>query len=65
MEDKDNNNTDATGAHVGETAAAQDAGATSNGLSIGAHISNITETNVPSTQSVQELLVAHPVDGPI
>ena len=65
LEDNDNNNTGTTAAHVRETAVAQDAGATSNRLSIGAHISDVTEINVPSTQFVQELLAAHPVVDPI
>ena len=65
-EDKDNNNTCTVDAHVGEMTSAQDnAGATSNILSIGAHVSGVTETNVPLTQSVHVLLAAHPVDDPI
>ena len=64
-EDKDYNNTGTAGTHVEETSADQDAGATSDGSSIGAHVSDVTKTNVPSTQNVQELLAAHPVDDPI
>ena len=68
MEDKGNNNTGTAGAHVREIVAAQDntgAGATSYGSIIGAQVFNVTKNNVPSTQSVHELLVAHPVDDPI
>ena len=64
-EDKDNSITGTAGIHIRETAAAQDAGATSDGSSIGAHVSDVNETNVPLTRSVQELLAAHPVDNPI
>ena len=66
MEDKDNNNTGTVGVDVGETAAAQkNTGATSDGSSIGAHVSNVNKTNIPSTQSIHELLTAHPVEDPI
>ena len=38
---------------------------TSNGSSICAHVSDVTKTNVQLTQSVQDLLAAHPVNNPI
>ena len=64
-EPKNNNNTGTTGVHIREMTAAQDFGTTSNGLSIGVHASDITESDVQSTRSVQDLLAAHPVDDPI
>ena len=65
-ENKDSDITGTAGAHIGKTTSAQDnVGATSNVLSIGAHVSYVTKTSVPSTQSVHELLAAHPVDNPI
>ena len=62
LEDKDNNNTGTAGAYVWETAAAQDSSTTSNGSSIGAHVSDVTKTNAPLTRSIQDLLAAHPVE---
>ena len=49
-EGKNNTNTDTACAHVGETVAAQNnTSATSNRLSIGAHVSDLTKTNVQLT----------------
>ena len=45
--------------------AQNNADATSNGLSIGAHVSDITKINIPLTQFVHALLTAHPVEDPI
>ena len=61
-EDKDNNTTGTTGAHVRETATPKDSTAPSNGSSIGAHVSEVEEHNVWPTQSVQEILVTHDID---
>ena len=58
-------NTGTAGAHIGETASGQDNTGASKRSSFGAHVSDVTKTSVPSTQSVLELLVAHLVDNPI
>ena len=65
MEDKDNNNTCNTGAHVGETTTPQDSSTPSNGLSIGAHVYEVTKPDVWPAQSIQDILAAHPIDDSI
>ena len=53
------------GAHVGEVTSPQDSIAPSEGASIGAHVSEIVQPAFCLAQSVEELLVAHPVDNAI
>ena len=65
LEDKDNNNTCNTGAHVGETTTPQDSSTPSNGLSIGAHVYDVTKPDVWPAQSIQDILAAHPIDDSI
>ena len=43
----------------------QDSSTPSNGSSIGAHVSNVTEADVWLAQSVQDIMAAHPIDDPI
>ena len=53
------------GAHIGEVTTPQDSTASSDESSIGAHVSEIVELAFCPTRSVEELLVAHPVDDAI
>ena len=64
-EDKYNSNTGTTGAHVGETTTLQDSSTPSSGLSIGAHVCDVTKPDVWPVQYVQDILAAHPIGDPI
>ena len=64
-EDNNNNNTYTAGAHVGETAASQDSSTTSDVLSIGANVSDVTKHIVQPTRYMQDISAAHPVNDPI
>ena len=63
-EDKDNNITCTTDAHVGETTMPKDSNAPSDGSSIGAHVSEVNEPGARPTKSVQEILATHAIDDP-
>ena len=63
-EDKDNNNAGTAGVYIGEMAASQNTSTTSNRSSIGTHVSDVTKPNVQLTQSIQDLLAAHPITIP-
>ena len=64
---EDNNTTTSgtTGAHVGEGTTPQDSTAPSKGASIDAHVSETSQRVFCPTRSVEELLVAHPVNDAI
>ena len=64
-EGKDKNNTGTAGAHAGKITTPQDSSAPSNGSSIGAHISEVSEPDVRPTRSVQDILVTHAINNPI
>ena len=64
-EDKDNNNTDTVGAHVGESVTPQDSRAPSDRSSICTHVFKVEEPNVWPTQSVQDMLATHAINDPI
>ena len=64
-EDKDSTTTGTVGALVGKVTTPQDSTAPSKGSSIGAHIFEIAEPAFCPARSVEELLVAHPVDDAI
>ena len=65
-EDKGDNITYTSGAHVGEAASDKDETfASTNTSSIGAQGSDVTKTVVTLTQCVHDILVEHPINDPI
>ena len=63
-EDSDTTTTGSAGAHVGEVTP-QNSAALSKGASIGAYISEISQPTFCPSRSVEELVVAHPVNDTI
>ena len=64
-EDKDNSNTGTVGAHIGIVTTLQDSIAPSNVSSIGTHVSEVAKPEFWPARTVEELLVAHPINDAI
>ena len=64
-ENKNDNNTGTAGAHVGETTTPQDSSASSNGSSIGTHVSEVAKPSSWLTWSIQDILATHAINDPI
>ena len=64
-EDKNNNTTDTSGAHVGEVTTLEDSTAPTDGSSIGSHISEVAKHKSRPAWSIEDLLGAHPIDDAV